>query len=105
MKLLTADAKKKLLERSEGHKSYHSSEDSIILEEFFDMFGRGIWLITHAEELSNGDSLLYGLVHIFNTEWGVVLLSELESLGFMIERKHCLPDGITILQRREQLGI
>lgn len=105
MKILTLDAKRKLLEKSEGHKAHDSSENSIILEEFFDMFGRGIWLIPHAEKLYNGDLLLYGLIHISNTEWGYVLFSELESLGIIIERKRYLSGTVTVRERRKQLGL
>ena len=47
--------------------------------------------ITEGEKEENGDWLLFGYCHLFEWEWGYVLLSELESVrlpfGLKIERE------------------
>ena len=47
---------------------------------YFNPYGAGTWLITEAEQREDGDWLLYGYCHIFEWEWGYVLLSEIQSL-------------------------
>ena len=37
------------------------------------------WLITEAEKQEDGDYLLFGYCHILESEWGYVMLSELEN--------------------------
>lgn len=63
-------------------------EESIVLVKYFNPIGSGTWLITEAEQQENGDWLLFGYCHIFEFEWGYVLLSELQNLK--------LPFGLTI---------
>ena len=57
---------------------------------YFNPIGVGTWLITEAEKQENGDWLLFGYCHIYEWEWGSVMLSELESIkgafGLGIER-------------------
>ena len=53
--------------------------------------GAGTWLITEGEEQENGDWRLFGMMHIFEWEWGYIMLSELENVktppfGLCIER-------------------
>ena len=59
------------------------------LVKYFYPSGRGPWLITEAER-EGDDWRLYGYCHIFEWEWGYLLLSELESLrlpfGLSVER-------------------
>lgn len=50
-----------------------------VLVKYFNPYGAGTWLITEAEKQENGDWLLFGYCHIFEWEWGYVLLSELQS--------------------------
>ena len=56
---------------------------------YFNPCGCGTWLITEAER-EGDDWRLYGYCHIFEWEWGYLLLSELESLrlpfGLGVER-------------------
>ena len=105
MKLFTTNLRKEVLTKSKGKDYYSSSNSSIVLVEFFELYGRGTWLITHAQEMRNGDLLLYGLMNINFSEWGFVTLSELESLGWKIERNKFLPKDITVGERKKELNI
>lgn len=49
-----------------------------VLVKYFNPYGAGTWIITEAEKQDNGDWLLFGYFHIFEWEWGFVLLSELQ---------------------------
>lgn len=49
-----------------------------VLVKYFNPYGAGTWIITEAEKQDNGDWLLFGYCHIFEWEWGFVLLSELQ---------------------------
>lgn len=66
-------------------------EDATVVVKYFNPCGRGTWLITEGEKQEDGDWLLFGYCHIFEWEWGYVLLSELESVrlpfGLGIERE------------------
>ena len=62
--------------------------DAEVLVKYFNPCGSGTWLITEAEQQEDGDWLLYGYCHIFEWEWGTVLLSELQNMR--------LPYGLTI---------
>ena len=63
--------------------------DAEVLVKYFNPCGSGTWLITEAER-EGDDWRLYGYCHIFEWEWGYLLLSELESLrlpfGLSVER-------------------
>lgn len=50
-----------------------------VIVKYFNPCGAGTWLITEAEEQSDGDWLMFGYCHITEWEWGYVLLSELQS--------------------------
>ena len=79
MKLMT----KELEEAFEKHPLYSSEDkgmDAEVVVKYFNPIGRGSWLITEAEKQENGDFLMFGYCHIFEWEWGYVLLSELESI-------------------------
>ena len=87
MKLIT----KELEEAFEKHPLYSSEDkamDAEVVVKYFNPIGRGSWLITEAEKQENGDFLMFGYCHIFEWEWGYVLLSELENIE--------LPFGLTI---------
>lgn len=66
-------------------------EDAEVVVKYFNPCGAGTWLITEGEQQENGDWLLFGYCHIFEWEWGYVMLSELESVrlpfGLKIERE------------------
>ena len=54
--------------------------DSEVIVKFFNPYGRGVWLITEANPMNNGDWLLFGYCHIFMWEWGSILLSDLQRI-------------------------
>lgn len=66
-------------------------EEAFVVVKYFNTCGAGTWLITEGEKQENGDWLLFGYCHIFEWEWGYVLLSELEQVklpfGLSIERE------------------
>ena len=51
--------------------------DATVFVKFFNPYGTGSWLITESEKQENGDYLLFGYCHLFEWEWGYVLLSEI----------------------------
>ena len=65
--------------------------DSEVVVKYFNPCGTGTWLITEGEKQEDGDWLFYGYCHLFEWEWGYVMLSELESVrlpyGLSIERE------------------
>ena len=67
------------------------AEDAEVIVKYFNPYGAGTWLITEAEKQENGDWMLFGYCHIYEWEWGYVMLSELQNLkispfGLCIER-------------------
>lgn len=66
-------------------------ENAEVVVKYFNPCGAGTWLITEGEKQENGDWLLFGYCHIFEWEWGYVMLSELEGIhlpfGLSIERE------------------
>ena len=77
MKLMTKEIEKKLLKTETG--STLGNMDAEVIVKYFNPCGAGTWLITEGEKLEDGDWLLHGYCHIFEWEWGAVLLSELET--------------------------
>ena len=67
---------------------------------YFNPYGAGTWLITEAEQREDGDWLLYGYCHIFEWEWGYVMLNDLENLklpfGLTIERDLYISKAATV---------
>lgn len=65
--------------------------DAEVVVKYFNPCGAGTWLITEGEKQEDGDWLLFGYCHLFEWEWGYVMLSELESVrlpfGLSIERE------------------
>ena len=99
MELLT----KEIIERFKKYPLYSQDgkgEDSVVLVKYFNPCGAGTWLITEAEQQEDGDWLLFGYCHIFEWEWGYVLLSELQNLklpfGLTIERDLYIPNGAKV---------
>lgn len=88
MKLMTKEIERRLRE-APIRSTDGQGEDAEVIVKYFNPCGAGTWLITEGEE-QDGDWLLYGLCHIYEWEWGYVLLSELESVktpfGLGIER-------------------
>jgi hypothetical protein len=66
-------------------------EKAEVVVKYFNPCGAGTWLITEGGEQEDGDWLLFGMCHVFEWEWGYVLLSELQAIkappfGLGIER-------------------
>ena len=95
MKLMTQEIASKLprLYSQDG-----KGMDAEVIVKYFNPRGAGTWLITEGEKQDDGDWLLFGYCHIFEWEWGYVLLSELESVGY-IERDLFSEPG-TVANRR-----
>ena len=77
MELWTNEIEQKALKfplYSQDGKGKHSQ----VIVKYFNPYGAGTWLITEAEKQANGDWLLFGYCHLFEWEWGFVLLSELQ---------------------------
>ena len=88
MKLLTEE----IISKFEAHpigSQDGKGLDAEVLVKYFNPCGSGTWLITEAER-EGDDWRLYGYCHIFEWEWGYLMLSELESLrlpfGLRVER-------------------
>lgn len=94
MELLTRE----IIERFKEYPLYSQDGkgmDSVVLVKYFNPCGRGDWVITEAEETGSGDWILFGYCHIFEWEWGYVMLSEFQNLklpfGLTIERDLYIP--------------
>lgn len=96
MMLMTKELEAKLNEYPIGSQD-GKGEDAEVLVKYFNPAGAGTWLITEGEKQENGDWLLFGYCHIFEWEWGYVMLSELESVtlpfGLTIERELYVTGG------------
>lgn len=83
------------LERNFEQYPLYSQEEkgleSEVVVKYFNPCGTGTWLIAEDEKQEDGDWLIYGYCHLFEWEWGYVLLSELEGItlpfGLKIERE------------------
>jgi hypothetical protein len=95
MKLLTKEIEKKLTDRNaliaQRHRAgdWEYSDDKVIVK-YFNPVGRGTWYVMNGEKQPDGDWIFFGLVDLFEREWGYFSLNELESVelpfGLKIER-------------------
>lgn len=78
MKLLTKDIEKKL----EKHPLYSTDgqNEKEVIVKFFNPYGRGRWFVCEGEKQENGDWRFFGLVELFEREFGYFTLSELQSI-------------------------
>lgn len=89
MKLMTKEIEEKLEKAPFG--STRCSAETPVIVKYFNPYGAGTWLITEGEKTEDGDWELFGLCHIFEWEWGYVMLSEIENttvppFGLHLER-------------------
>ena len=84
MRLMTKELEKRF-EKFPLYSQDGKGDEAIIAVKYFNPFGSGTWLITEGEKQEDGDWMFFGYCHIFDWEWGYVMLSELEKIGF-IER-------------------
>lgn len=94
MRLITKELEKRF-EQFPLYSQEGKGFEAVIAVKYFSPFGSGTWLITEGEKQENGDWLLFGYCHIFEWEWGYVMLSELESVGF-IERDLYIKNNATV---------
>lgn len=83
MKLLTEE----IISQFEAHpigSQDGKGLDAEVLVKYFNPCGSGTWLITEAER-EGDDWRLYGYCHIFEWEWGYLMLSKLESLRLPLD--------------------
>ena len=99
MKLLTEE----IIKRFKEYPLYSQDgkgDESIVLVKYFNPVGAGTWLITEAEQQDDGNWLLFGYCHIFEWEWGYVMLNDLENLklpfGLTIERDLYISKAATV---------
>ena len=89
--LLMTDELEKTFENYPIGSQEVKMEEADVVVKYFNPTGTGTWLITEGEKQDDGDWLLYGYCHLFEWEWGYVMLSELESVrlpfGLGIERE------------------
>ena len=94
MKLLT----KEIISKFEKHP-FHSQDgkgmDAEVLVKYFNPCGTGTWLITEAER-EGDDWRLFGYCHIYEWEWGYLMLSACRS---------DLPSNATFTRPRNTSGI
>ena len=78
MKLWT----KELEQKAKKHPLYSQDgkgENAEVLVKYFNPYGSWTALITEAEQQEDGDWLLFGYMHLFEWEWGYIMLSEIEN--------------------------
>ena len=89
MKLLTKAIEKKL-EKYPLYSQDGKGDNADIICKFFNPMGEGTWYVLEGEKRENGDWLFYGVVDLYEREYGYFSLSELESVrlpfGMGIER-------------------
>ena len=90
MLLMTKELEKEFKNYPIGSQDGMGTDAKVIVK-YFNPCGAGTWLITEGEKQEDGDWLFFGYCHLFEWEWGYVLLSELESVslpfGLKIERE------------------
>lgn len=89
MKLITKEIEKRLVK----HPLYSQDgkgKDAKVICKFFNPCGRGTWYVLEAEKQANGDWLFFGLVDLYEREYGYFTLSQLQEIrlpfGLHIER-------------------
>ena len=111
MKLITKEIEKKFEEfplYSQDGKGLNAE----VLVKFFNPTGVGIWYITEANKLKDGDYEMFGYCHLGddeNAEFGNILLSDLEDIklpqDLKIERDMYLENGINLGNALKRDGI
>lgn len=76
--LLTEEIEKKFESHPFGSQEGKGLESEVLVK-YFNPYGAGTWLITEAEKHKDGDWMLFGYCHIFEWEWGYVMLSEIQN--------------------------
>ena len=97
MELMTKEIEDRLLRHP---FSKRCSMDNEVIVKYFNPVGSGTWLITEGQKQDDGDWMLFGYCHIFEEEWGYVMLSELKNIRLpyrlRIERDLHVSPGSTV---------
>ena len=83
-------------------------ENAKVLAKYFDPYGTATWLITEAQQMKDGDWLMYGYFKEYgDCSWGYVKLSELQHLndGYNceVERDLYVPES-TVAELKRMRG-
>lgn len=89
MKMLT-----KKIERDLAKYPLYSQDgkgkDAVVICKFFNPCGSGTWYVLEGERQENGDWMFFGIVDLFEREYGYFTLSQLQEVrlpfGLKIER-------------------
>lgn len=88
MKLITSQILNKI--KKTPLSSTDGKPNAKCIVKFFNPCGRGTWYAFEGEVQENGDILFFGIVDLFDKEYGYFTLSELQSIqlpfGLKIER-------------------
>lgn len=83
MKLITKAIEKKL-EKYPLYSQDGKGEDADIICKFFNPYGRGTWYVLEGEKQENGDWCFYGIVELFEREYGYFYLSGIENVSIKV---------------------
>lgn len=107
--MLNNKIKRQLIEANELLMMSEDIENMQVIVEVINPLGLGKWLIIAGEKVENGDFVLYGLYNIYCSEFGSVLLSELDYINDVLcsslQVKYNLQSKVTIKERRKELNI
>lgn len=89
MKLMTKEIEKRL-ERYPLYSQDGKGKNAEIVCKFFNPYGRGTWYVLEGQKQENGDWMFYGIVDLYEKEYGYFMLSDLTGFrgpfGLGIER-------------------
>lgn len=101
MELINEDLKQVFKSNPLYSQESKCMEATVIAKYFFPL-SAATWLITEAEETTDGDWILFGYMYISEWEWGYITLSELQNYSykgiFTIERDLYLKENITVAE-------
>ena len=84
---MTKEVERKL-EKFPLYSQDGKGDDADIIVKFFNPCGAGTWYVLEGKKFPNGDWAFFGLVDLYEREYGYFTLSELQSVK--------LPFGLTI---------
>ena len=89
MKLITKELEKRLA-KYPLYSQENKGKEAQVLVKFFNPCGMGTWYVLEAQKQENGDWLFFGLVDLYEREYGYFTLSQLQEIrlpfGLGIER-------------------
>lgn len=91
MKLITKQIEKELA-KYPLYSQDGKGDDAVIICKFFNPCGSGTWYVLEGNKLADGDWEFYGIVDLFEREYGYFTLSQLKDVR--------LPFGLTIERDR-----